>query len=207
MRKSPYLSATNAIIGQGVDSVGDLDSILTDDEIDDLANDRTRDSKSASLTVSHPLGERFDLSSSLTWLDLSETQASGGVPAYEATGGQYYLDLRLAGQRLFGERDLSYVGIRYNTLETTDIWSFYANSRMPWGEHLSLNPRFRVDYRNNANGTSQWNLAPGLQLQYQTRRHLLYLESGLIAYRTDYPELGSRELRTYYAYAGYRLTY
>ena len=207
MRKSPYLSATNALIGQGVGDIGDLQDILTDDEIDDLANDRTRDSKSASLTVSHPLGERFDISSSATWLDLSRTPASGGVPAYEATGGQYYLDLRLAGQRLLGERDLSFLGVRYNTMQTTEIWSVYANSRMPWGQHLSVNPRFRVDYRDNVNGTSQWNLAPGLQLQYQTRRHLLYLESGLIYYRTDYPDLDSRELKTYFTYLGYRVTY
>lgn len=207
MRKSPYLTATNALIGSGVGNIGDLENILTDDEIDDLALDRTRDSKSASLTLSQPLSERFDLSSSVTWLDLSETPASGGVPAYEGTGGQYFLDLRLAGQRLFGDRDLSYVGVRYNTLQTTDIWSFYANSRMPWGSHMSLNPRLRVDYRDNLNGTSQWNLAPGLQLQYQTRRQLIYLESGLIYYRTDYPDLDSRELKTYFTYMGYRVNY
>ena len=207
MRKSPYLTATNALIGSGVGNIGDLERILTEDEIDDLADDRTRDSKSASLTLSQPLSDRFDLSSSVTWLDLSETPASGGVPAYEGTGGQYFLDLRLAGQRLFGDRDLSYVGVRYNTLQTTDIWSFYANSRMPWGSHMSLNPRLRVDYRDNLNGTSQWNLAPGLQLQYQTRRHLVYLESGLIYYRTDYPDLDSRELKTYFTYMGYRVNY
>ena len=207
MRKSPYLTATNALIGSGVANIGDLENILTDDEIDDLADDRTRDSKSASLTLSRPLSDRFDLSSSVTWLELSETVASGGVPAYEGSGGQYFLDLRLAGQRLFGDRDLSYVGIRYKTLQTTDIWSFYANSRMPWGSHMSLNPRLRVDYRDNLNGTSQWNMAPGLQLQYQTRRHLIYLESGLIYYRTDYPDLDSRELKTYFTYMGYRVNY
>jgi len=99
------------------------------------------------------------------------------------------------------------VGVRYNTLQTTDIWSVYANSRMPWGENMSLNPRLRVDYRDNANGTTQWNLSPGLRLQYQTRRHLLYTETGMIYYRTGYPALDSRELKTYFAYMGYRLSY
>lgn len=206
-RKSPYLSTTNALYGQGVFTLDELKQMLTEDEIEDLANDRTRDSKSATLTLSQPLGERFDLSTSATWLDLSETPASGGVPAYEGSGGQYYLDLRLSGQRLFGRRDLSFVGIRYNSLQTTEIWSFYFNSRLYWGERLSLNPRVRVDHRDNTNGSTQWNVSPGLRLQYQTRRQLFYTEGGMIYYRTEYPELDSMEFKTYFAFVGYQISY
>lgn len=206
-RKSPYLSTTNALYGQSVFTLDELKQLLTDDEIEELADDRTRDSKSATLTLSQPLGERFDLSTSATWLDLSETPASGGVPAYEGSGGQYYLDLRLSGQRLFGERDLSFVGIRYNALQTTDIWSFYANSRLYWGSRLSLNPRVRVDHRDNTNGSTQWNVSPGLRVQYQTRRQLFYTEGGMIYYRTEYPELDSMEFKTYFAFVGYQISY
>ena len=208
MRKSPYLSTRNALIGQGLDSIDALqNALLSEDEIEDLANDRTRDSKTASVMLSRPMNERMEISGTLTWLDLSDTPASGGVPAYEGTGGQYYMDMRVTGRQIFGERDTSFVSTRFYKLQSSDIWSFYANSRLPVGQRWSLNPRIRIDHRDNSNDTTQWNFAPAVRAQYQADRHIVFSEGGLIYYRTKYSELDDQDFKIWFAYLGYRYSF
>lgn len=208
MRKSPYLSTRNALIGQSVDSIEALENaLLTGDELDDLADDRTRDSRTASVMLSRPMNERMEISGTFTWLDLSDTPASGGVPAYDGTGGQFYMDMRVTGRQIFGERDTSYVSTRFYKLQSSDIWSFYANSRLPMGQRWSLNPRLRVDYRDNSNDSTQWNFAPAIRAQYQANHHVLFSEGGLIYYRTKYSELDDRDFKIWFAYLGYRYSF
>ena len=65
-RNSPILTTSNALTGQGVDSLDDLQDNFSDSEIYDLARDRTTASKLATLGVSRPLHEKLQISGDVT---------------------------------------------------------------------------------------------------------------------------------------------
>ena len=205
VRKSPYISTRNALIGQPADSIQELQLLfLTEDEILDLAQDRTLESKSASVLYSFAFTDDVDLSGSLTWLNLSDSPASGGVPAFTSSGNQFYLDLQATTKNLIFDKDTSFVGIRFSELNTSSIFSVYANSRIPWKEKITLTPRIRVDIRDNSNGSSQWNLTPSIKIQYQEKFHIVFAETGMIYFQTDFPDLDTQTTTIYYVYMGYR---
>ncbi len=208
IRKSPYLSTRNALIGQAADSIQELQLLfVTDTEIQDLAIDRTLESKSASVTVSTPYSDDIDISGSLTWLNLSAAPASGGVPAFASSGSQYYLNLQVTGHKVITSKDTSYLGMRYSSLSNSKIFSIYGNSRLPWGERSYFNPKLRFDYRNNTNGSSQFNVSPSIRFQYQQKRHIFYVEGGMIYFVTDLPNFKSQNTTIYYSYLGYRFSF
>jgi len=205
VRKSPYISTRNALIGQPADSIQELQLLfLTEDEILDLAQDRTLESKSASVLYSFAFTDDVDLSGSLTWLNLSDSPASGGVPAFTSSGNQFYLDLQATTKNLIFDKDTSFVGIRFSELNTSSIFSVYANSRIPWKEKITLTPRIRVDIRDNSNGSSQWNITPSIKMQYQEKFHIVFAETGMIYFQTDFPDLDTQTTTIYYVYMGYR---
>ncbi len=208
IRKSPYISTRNALIGQPADSLQELQLLfLTEDEILDLAVDRTLQSKSASVLYSFPYSEDINLSGSLTWLNLSDAPASGGVPAFTSSGNQFYLDFQATTKSVFFEKDTSFAGIRFSELNTSSIFSIYGNSRIPWKKNITITPRVRIDIRDNSNGSSQWNLTPTVKIQYQEKFHILFAEAGLIYFQTDFPELDTQTTSIYFVYLGYRFAW
>lgn len=208
IRKSPYLSTRNALIGQPADSIQELQLLfITDAEIQDLAIDRTLESKSASVQVSMPYSDDIDFSGSLTWLNLSAAPASGGVPAFASSGSQYYLNFQATGRKVITSKDTSYVGIRYSSLNTSKIFSIYGNSRLPWGKKSYFNPKIRFDFRNNTNGSSQFNISPSIRYQYQQKQHIFYAETGMIYFVTQIPNFNSQNTTIFFAYLGYRYSF
>jgi hypothetical protein len=71
----------------------------------------------------------------------------------------------------------------------------------------SVNPRLRIDYRDNSNDSTQWNFAPAVRTQYQADRHIVFSEGGLIYYRTKYSDLDDRDFKIWFAYLGYRYSF
>jgi len=172
-RNSPLLTTSNALTGQGVDSLGDLQDSFADSEIRDLARDRTATSKLATLGVSRPLNEQLQISGDVTATRLSDTSASGGVVAAEGSGPDYFYNLQLIGSNLVKSGDITILGLRYSDTGDTGITSLSFNTRYPVSQDFRVNPRFRVDYRDNsADDTAQMIYRPSVLLSYQARRRL-----------------------------------
>ncbi len=204
-RKSPYVGTRNALIGQSVDSFAELQNLfITDEEILDLALDRTLTSKTASLQFYQPINESFDINASLTWMNLSDAPESGGVPAISESGGQYYANINLSGKNLYSEQDVNRFGFRYSSLASSSVYSLYASSRYRLENGLSLMPKLRFDDRSNDNGTSQQSISPTLRLQYQSKKHYLYTDVGGIFYTSKSTLTPSQQTSIYYIYLGYR---
>jgi len=204
-RNSPILTTYNALTGQGVDSLDALQDIYTDSEIQDLARDRTATSKLATLGVSHPLSENLQVSGDVTATRLSGTPASGGVVALEGTGTDYFYNLQLIGSNLIKTGDITILGVRYSDTENSGITSLFLNTRYPFNSDLRINPRFRIDYRDNRNdGTDQIIYRPSMLLAYQLRRRLR-LEAEFGGEYSDREVVdGSQKDASYYINIGYR---
>jgi len=109
----------------------------------------------------------------ITALNLSGTDASGGVEAMEGTGNDYNYKLQLIGSNYFSQGDITIVGLRYADGDDRDVYSLNFNTRFLVSRNLRVNPRFRMDSRKNrVNNTGQMIYRPSIRLDYRVKNRL-----------------------------------
>jgi hypothetical protein len=204
-RNSPLLTTSSALQGQSAGSIDDLLDTLTEEEIQELAKDRTGHSTTATLGASHPFSEKFQLSGDVTVSELSGTKASGGIEAIPDTGKEYFYNLQFIGSNLFKTGDTSILGTRYSDTSTAKIYTLSLDSRYPVIRAWRVNPRMRLDYRENDNDdSSQWTALPSLRMDYRWRkRYRFEVEGGKEWTTRDFTDR-SEDSSSYYLSMGYR---
>jgi len=204
-RKSPYISTRNALIGQSSDSIDELqNTLITDDEILDLAADRTLESQTATFQISTPINKTFDISGSVTQLSISGAPSSGGVAEIIKPGNQFYFNSYVTASKLYSGADSSQLGYRMSKLSTSDVNSIYVTSRYRWKNSFSLGMKLRYDARKNDNGGGQQNISPSLRLQYQNKSQYFYADIGAILFTNQVVGLSDIKTDIYFSYIGYR---
>jgi tetratricopeptide (TPR) repeat protein len=205
-QRSPMLSIRNALIGQPTLVFDELGLTFTNDEIDQLAKDRTARLTQFSLTTAHAVGDRGQWNINLLSVNLSGTPGSGGVEAVPGLGRDNAVSTELLFNSLFKAGDTQSVALRYQTGGTGKLMSLGLGSRLPFGSVLRITTRMRVDRRTQELDSSrQWVYVPSLRLDYQRGFSALELEAGSELGRKD--RLGSAENTTRYFFSlGYRLT-
>ncbi len=179
IRKSPVLTTFNALQGQLVNDFDDLEFLFDEDEIRDLAEDRTAESRTVTLGASHRLSEDWQLFGDVTLSKLSGTDASGGVPATPGTGDEYFVSLRASAADLFLDGSFTTFGIRFADTDTSNRYSLTIAGRYSVLGRLRLGPRLLVEYRINETSSNRWKYRPSLRLDVRWRRVHLELEGGL----------------------------
>jgi tetratricopeptide (TPR) repeat protein len=204
-RNSPILTTSNALQGQSAGSIDDLLDTLTEEDIQELAKDRTGHSTTATLGASHPFTEKIQLSGDVTVSELSGTKASGGIEAIPDTGKEYFYNLQLIGSNLFKTGDTSILGTRYSDTSTAKIYTVSLDSRYPVIRAWRINPRMRLNYRENDNDdSSQWTALPSLRMDYRWRkRYRFEIEGGKEWTTRDFTDR-SEDSSSYYLSMGYR---
>lgn len=207
-RQSPVLTTRNALIGQPVATLDELLGLFSSEEIRRLAEDRTPLSDAYSLSLSRPLGERFEMSLDVFASRTAASVASGGVEATPATGLDRTIQLQLSGSSLWKSSDWWVLQLRTQDSSNRKIDSVGLASRLPIGGAWRLGPRIRVDRRvSQLDSAREILYVPTLRLDYQKGRTWIEFEGGA--------ELGSRDLlpvetektRRYYFGLGYRLSF
>jgi hypothetical protein len=206
-RRSPILTTRNALIGQPVRTLEELLDLFTPTEIEQLARDRTPLSDLFSLSVSRPLGERFQLDIEAYGSRLDATVASGNVAATPESGLEKTLQIQLGASNLARSNDWWSLSVRHQdgALATTN--SALLAARLPMGSAWRFGPRLRVDRRESTlDGTLETVYVPMLRLDYQRGRAWFECETAA--------ELGDRQLdadeetrRRYYFGLGYRIDF
>lgn len=143
-RNSPFLTTRNALIGQPVDTIGEMLLVWNSEEIRRIAMDRTASSLTTTVGVSKPIGERFQINADLTRAEVEGTVASAGVPALPGTGPQTYFSASVVGTSLFADRDVSIFNLRIGNADTFEIRQLTWDARFPVGRRVRLNPRLRL---------------------------------------------------------------
>lgn len=180
-RKSPLLATSNAMQGQGVEEFSDLLKIFSEDEIRDLARDRTARSTSGTFGITQDLNANYQLSFEVTASELSGTPASGGVEANPGTGVEFFYSTQLIGTNLFTEGDVTILGLRYFDTMNHNSYSAIINTRFSINRDFRVNPRVQFEYRENKDGGGdRFNVRPLLRLDYRLTRWLrLETEGGM----------------------------
>ena len=179
-RTSPFLTTASALQGQSVRDVEELNELLdffSEDEIRDLAKDRTAVTQSLAISLSRPLSENYQFNSDFRVTTTSGTKSSGGVAGSASTGLEYAYSVDLTGSNLVKDGDIYVLGVRYNDLERSNRVSANLNVGYPVTPELRINPRVRFDYRDNNDNTESYGyqasvrivhrLVKGLQLEVE----------------------------------------
>lgn len=203
-RKTPVLTTTNALQGQPVESIDDLQTLFSNAEIKELAEDRTSSSRTFTVGLSRPLSAKLQLTGDVTMTRLSGTPSSGGVEGTDSTGNEFFYSAQLIGNSLIKQGDITILGVRYADASRADIISFNLDTRYPVNRAWRLNPKFRVSYRENDDGTDQITLSPAFRSTYVWRRRMtLELDAGAEFSTRDLVE-DTSDSEAYFLSAGYR---
>jgi tetratricopeptide (TPR) repeat protein len=204
LHRTPLLATSNALIGRQETTLEELKQTLNIEQIYWLAKDRTADSQTVTIGGSQPLTENVQTSVDLTVARVSDTVASGGVPATPGTGPDYYLSFQLVANSFFVKRDTSVLGIRYYNTDISDTTSLIANTRFPLTSQWRINPRLQFDIRKFTDGRSQQKLRALLKTDYKFISKVRFdFEVGYddVTEDSNGPSLGSNNL---YFNIGYR---
>ena len=177
-RNVPVLTARNALQGQTVADLADLQDFFSDDEIDDLAQDRTAKSATLGAGVSHDLRDwlQFALDANATWL--SGTPDSGGVEGMDGQGVGLTSLAQLIASDLVKTGDVGVLGLRATHGFNADTATLSVDLRLPVGRALRVNPRIAARYRYQE-GKSAFALLPVLRADLRLGSLIFDFEGGI----------------------------
>jgi hypothetical protein len=171
-RSSPFLSTGNALIGQPGFTFDQLIEIFGEDELRQMARDRSASSTTYTVGVSYPLTPTLQINADASHSELDGTPASGGIFGTDDSSYSYYSTSLIASSFL-REGDVNILTTRYSESDTSEVISMALDSRYPIGRRWRINPRLRVDRRRNLrNSTDEWLFTPGLRLYYRRSQKL-----------------------------------
>ena len=196
---SPLLSTINALQGQSVETIADLSEIFTEDEIYQLAEDRTSKSSSLYFGIIHSFDNRRQLNIDLSIVDLDATRASGGVEAFAASR-DVLLSADYSVRNFFAANDYTSTGVRVSESDISEILSLRLRSRFPLTGGFIFDPRVQLDFRRNLNSdTNQKILKPTIKLSYHATRNLKFEADLVVEYSDlDLPEFDEQVAYSFY---------
>ena len=212
-RNAPVLTTQNALIGQPFSTLDGLaqfyESIgLPTDTIYQNARDNTSTSSSYSVTVSRPLGPRYQFAATVSAQQFGATNGVGTiVPAQEATGLQIAYQAQLYGSNIWKEGDFNVLSVLYANTQTATTYSGSVTERLPVGAAWRLGPRLSVVHQQlSSDGSNQLSLVPSALLDWQRGRNLVQIEGGYEFGKRD-SSLQTQNTRRYYVSLSYRIAF
>lgn len=206
-RNSPVVSTRNALVGQPVTTIAELEQTFTLDEIYALALDRTPVTSTYSISASRPIGERYQFSTTVSASETSATPASGGVDAQLGTGMNLTYQAQLYGSSIWKRGDFNVISLGYADTDSGKLASLGITSRFPLTSAWRIGPRLAVDHRQLASdGSKEIFIVPALLIDYQSGRRLLQFEAGGQIGKRD-NSLQTQNTKRYYVSLAYRISF
>ena len=154
-RRSPLLTTFNSVFGQTVMDPNELLGTYSEDEIYQLAQDRSAYARSVSLSYSRPLMEKLQINVDMIATNVSGTKGSGGVDAIPGTGTEYYYSGQLVASDVFTEGAIVIAGFRYADTQLIEQQTVQLNARYPINSDFRLNTKLRLDQRTRKDGLGE----------------------------------------------------
>ena len=198
-RNSPQLTTMNAIQGQPVNTLEELKTLFSENEIYQLAIDRTSKSQNLFIGTHYQIDKRRQLYLNLTLSSIDSTVSSGGVDAIPASDALYLaLDYSIRG--FFSSREFTSLGFRLSDTDSSDTVSLRLRSRFSGSNKFRYDPRLRLDYRESkTTEVTQWILSPGFKISYRLKKNLEF-ETSLDLEFSDYnlPNLDNQQVYRFF---------
>jgi len=151
----------------------------TEPQLRGIARDRTAQAEQATIGLSRPLLDRFQLNADVGYYSTDDTVASAGVVASPSLR-QNFVNLAFVGSSLFTDGDAAMFSFRHTDGRDYSNDTLIFDFRLPTRGMLRLNPRLALSSRRYSDGSSeQWVAAPMLRLALRwPNRHQFELELG-----------------------------
>jgi len=166
-RLVPTLTTRNALLGQGLDEIGELSDLFPDDEIKDLAEDRTSRAATLNFGVSHDLTDHLQIAGDFSATDFSGTRASGGIEETGGTGFEFSYFSQLIWNGVLKPGEIGILGIRFFDGSVYDSVTAILDARYPITRALRVNPGVRADYRMHGELGDVFTLMPIFRVDYR----------------------------------------
>jgi hypothetical protein len=204
-RASPVLTTRNALIGQPVSTIDELLLVWSEDEIRQIARDRTVDSDTVTIGLAAPIAERWQINADVTRAEIGNSVSSAGVSSIPGTGPQTYLSASFVGSALFASSDVSVFNVRMGDSEEFSASQVVWDLRVPIGRRLRLNPRLGFALWDGATaGVRREIVTPSLRLLLNpSRRYRLEMEAGTSTVTRTDPR-GEQKATSRFVNVGYR---
>ena len=214
-RKVPYLSTSNALQGQPFESIEDLETIFTEEEIRQLALNRTATSNTFTIGGAKQLNGfmnghgQYQISGDFTYNTISDMPASGGVPAIPSTGDNYFVGTQFIGSNIFKRGDTSILSLRLGFTDLSNDLTMNFDTRYPIIEKFRFNPRiqyFRREAKNNDNLLTTLRLSA--KADYRLLNNKMLIE-GEVGYDDTNDQVAGIDTKSnsLFWYLGYRLDF
>jgi hypothetical protein len=178
-RNAPLITTENALIGQPFTTLSQLEKVFSEQQIEQLARDRTPVLSTYSLSALKQLGERWQTILDVFYTKLGDTPASGGVEPFTGTqGNEISYQGQLIGSSLIRQNDFNQVVVRYDTTPTYNVLGWQYISRFPVFGAWRAGPRFLFQRKVTDTGFTSIFYAPYGHIDYQRHGHVLEIEGG-----------------------------
>jgi hypothetical protein len=177
---APLLTTQSALIGQiCCTTLTQLQQSYSEQQITDLARDRTSVLSTYSASALKQLGERFQAILDVFYTKLSSTPASGGVEALPGTGGNdIAYQAQLLGSSILRTNDFNQFIVRYDKTPTYNVIGWQFISRYPVFGAWRVGPRMLFERKSTDTGYTTIFYAPYGHIDYQHHGHILEIEGG-----------------------------
>ncbi|MDX1812468.1 MAG: hypothetical protein R3240_11000, partial [Gammaproteobacteria bacterium] len=180
------LMTSRALEGMSITTIDKLLDYLPEDEIREIAEDRTRVDDTLTIGNSYQINEDQQLNADVTIL--RSTGSPGGIDPekeaqklidptvdstvypVEATDSQFIYSLQWISSNTFIERDLYVVGLRRSQFTRYTENSMFVNARVPFA--TQWRPGFRLSYssRDSESFGKRTTLSPSIKVNYRVNK-------------------------------------
>jgi hypothetical protein len=204
-RKAPSLETSNALISTGATSLKDLLQTASMDQVRAAALATTADARQALVSVSRPLGEKWQITGDLRWSSIGALPAVGNFDATPATGNQYGATLQVTGSNLYSARDINNFNVSVlNTPHFNGTQVGYNNLSGFRGGDFVLEPSIRLYTQHDDQGIRLNRITPGLRATYRVSRRASILGEGIVEHSTTEGPTSHDTTNSIFFYIGYR---
>lgn len=178
-RNGPVLTLSSALQGLPVADIGDLKDLFTDNQIRELALDRTAVFWLGTIGATHRPTDRLQVSTDLSVSHVSGTSTSVGIQGNDSTGPNFAVSMQLIASDWWVDNGVGSISVRYFEGDLFRSVMLSTYSRFMFFEDLRILPRLRWEWRDSTFLGSQSLMRPSLEADWRYGPILLNAEVGI----------------------------
>ena len=202
-RTIPTLASSSALWGRSESGLDELLAIMTEEEIRQLARDRTTRGNTVTVGLSRPIGINYQLSMEFTRFHQTDMIASGGVDAIEYGGIQNIAKLTFLGSGMFKQGDLTIISLRHTDNDFASTNSLDMNIRYPLTRAWRAGPTLLIERADNRTTFDTLTIKPSIGIDYRWLNNITF-DLSLTIINTNVLDPAGSDTTNAYFKLGYR---
>jgi len=176
-RNSPILTTSNALQGQGTQTIESLLTTLSEEQVKQIALDRTARYSSASISSYFKLSKNWVFSGDMTVAKLDSTPTTPANPpiveilGQESTGNEYFYNLQFLSNDLFSSNEIIKYQISYADTKTYNKTRYIVSSSFKYNNKWRYRPKLSYEDRISSSGVKTQRIIPAIRVDYKPTRH------------------------------------